>query len=297
MKGIILAGGKATRLRPSTLILAKGLLPIYDKPMIFYSISLLIESGIDEIYIICSPKNYQLYSDLAGNLFDDKLVKIKVVKEEKMRGPAYALKTVQTEIGSDDIALMFEDNLFVSSSLPSKIKRAKRNLNGVVIFAKEVDDPTRFGVIETDKKHNIISIEEKPLQPKSNLVTTGLMLYSNDVFAKIDMLTPSKRGEYETTDLNNLYLKEKRAKVCILNRNCKWLDTGTHTSLLEASWYVMQYQQKHGVCGSPEMSLFMSGKITKEDLLKMTGHYPVDYRNCIAKRLEKETLKNKNLSK
>ena len=297
MKGIILAGGKATRLRPSTLVLAKGLLPIYDKPMIFYSISLLIESGIDEIYIICSPKNFQLYSDLADNLFNDKLVKIKVVKEEKPHGPAYALKTVQNEIGNDDIALMFEDNLFVSNSLPSKIKQAQRNLNGVVIFAKEVEAPTRFGVIETDTKHNILSIEEKPLHPKSNLVSTGLMLYSNDVFAKIDMLKPSNRGEYETTDLNNLYLQEKRAKVCVLNRNCKWLDTGTHASLLEASWSVMQYQQKHGVCGSPEMSLFLSGKITKDELLKMTEHYPVDYRNCITKRLEKETSKNKNLPK
>ncbi len=285
MKGIILAGGLATRLRPSTIVFGKALLPIYNKPMIFYSVSLLIESGIYDIYIVCTPRDKKFYEELFKD-YKNYGVNVNVLIEEKPQGPGYCFKIVEEHCLNDDLALVFSDNLFLSKDISKKITKYKSKLDGVVIFAKSVDDPRRFGVIEIDDQNNIKGIEEKPENPKSNLVTTGIMLYSKDVFDKVDKLKPSKRGEYETTDLNNMFLTEKRAKVEILDEECEWLDTGTHESLLLSSLKIKDFESQNGIYGSPEFSLFLAGKIDKNKLLELIKTYPKDYQESVIKRLE-----------
>ena len=285
MKGVILAGGKASRLRPSTIVMGKALLPIYNKPMIFHSASLLIESGIDEIYIVCSPRDKKFYDELFKD-YKNYGVNIHIIVEEKPQGPGYCFKIVKENGVYDDIILIFSDNLFLSENISDKITKNKENLDGVVIFAKKVDDPRRFGVIEVDKNNIVKSIEEKPENPKSNIVTTGIMLFSKDVFDKVESLKLSKRGEYETTDLNVMYLKEKRAKIEILDDDCEWLDTGTHKSLLEASIKICDYEDNFGIYGSPEVSLFLSNKINMAQLLDMIKIYPKDYQESVLRRIK-----------
>ncbi len=286
MKGIILAGGLSSRLRPSTLAMGKALLPIYDKPMIFYSISLLISCNIKEIYIVCTNRDYLIYKNLFDKKYDEFGVSINILIEDKPMGSANGLKIVKKENINDDIVLVFSDNLFLSNFLIDIVKKHLLNIDGVTIFAKEVDDPTRFGVIEVDEKDNILDIEEKPLFPKSNLVTTGLMIYSKDVFDKLDNLSLSKRGEYETTDLNKIFLHEKRAKIARLNEECLWLDTGTHDSLLQASQKVKIFEDNYGAYGCIELSLLQSNIISFNKFLDLISQYPDDYRNKVLKRLD-----------
>ena len=281
MKGVILAGGKGSRLYPVTASVGKGLLPIYNKPMVFYGLSLLFSSGINDISLVCTERDYPAYKRLLADRFKEFGININITIEYEAKGPANALKLVKDEIKGNDIALIFCDNLFVSPKLSYKIKKASKNLDGVVLFAKEVPDPERFGVIETDENDNVLSIEEKPEKAKSNLVTTGLMLYSKDMIDKLEQLKPSKRGEYETTDLNNMFLQEGRAKFIKLEKDCLWLDTGTHDSLLESSYIIKNYEEKNKVYGCPEISLFEEEKIDYDTLKNVIKSYPKDYQQAI----------------
>lgn len=281
MTGIILAGGYATRLKPCTFVIGKTLLPIYDKPMIFYSVGLLIESGADHIIITCNKLEEVLYKHLLVERFGSYGVKFDIVTEDAPKGPAYGIYTAMEKCNGDDVVAIFGDNVFLSLNLPAMIKKYSEENKGTTIFVKEVEDPKRFGVVELDKNGKFVDMEEKPQNPKSNLAVTGLMIFKNDVFKKIETLKPSARGELETTDLIKLYLKENRATVKVLPGSDLWLDTGTHESMLECSNIVKEYQNKNGLVGCIELCLYDRGKITRETLENLAKVYPKIYQDLI----------------
>lgn len=285
MKGIILSGGYGKRLRPSTIAIGKSLLPIYDKPMIYYAISLLIESGIDEILITCNKGEEIFYSKLFENKFDDFGVKIRIMTEEKPKGPAYGIYTAKDFCQGESAIVIFSDNVFLSKNLPNLIKEEINELKGATIFLKSVNDPHRFGIVELSDEGNILGIEEKPENPRSNLATTGLMIFDKDVFEKIKKLSPSKRGEYETTDLINDYLKEGRVNYKVLGNDVIWLDTGTHESIFECSNRVKEFEKENGLIGCPEVSVFKKGSMSQGALESLTESYPLNYRNKILRTL------------
>lgn len=288
MKGVILTAGKAKRLRPATIAVGKVCLPIYDKPMIFYPLSLLLELGIDDICIICSSKDKPIFENMLKPFKNVANLNIKLIEENRTLGTAFAFNSASDFCKNDDSILIFGDNLLVDTNLTLKLKKAKKELKGATIFGKEVENPSSFGVIEKDNSNKLISIEEKPLHPKSNLVLTGLMMFDNTAFDKIKNIKPSIRGEYEITDLINMYIKENTASAEELNSNCIWLDTGTHDSMLKASQIIRDYQKENGIYGSLEVALYRSNKINKQQFNKLISIYNTEYQEKLIETLEED---------
>lgn len=269
MKGIILAGGSGTRLYPITKTISKQIIPVYDKPMIYYPLSVLMLSGIREILIISTPKDISLYQDLLG---DGNHIGLKISYEIQPSpdGLAQAFLIGENFIGNDNVCLVLGDNIFYGYSFGKILSETANLEDGAIVFGYYVKDPERYGVVEFDSDGNVISLEEKPTRPKSNYAVTGLYFYSNDVVEKAKTLKPSPRGELEITDLNRLYLEEKRLKVELLGRGMAWLDTGTHDSLLQASNFIATIEQRQGLKVSCiEEIAFTKGYINKDQLLKL----------------------------
>ncbi|MFI1772635.1 glucose-1-phosphate thymidylyltransferase RfbA [Thalassobellus citreus] len=264
MKGIILAGGSGTRLHPLTLSVSKQLMPIYDKPMIYYPLSTLMYSGINEVLIISTPKDLDLFKDLLG---DGKKYgcKFDYAVQEAPNGLAEAFIIGESFIGDSKVALILGDNIFYGTGL-SKLLQNNNDPNGGVIYAYRVNDPERYGVVEFDENNIAISIEEKPENPKSNYAVPGIYFYDNSVVKVAKNIKPSKRGELEITDVNKEFLIQEKLKVSILDKGTAWLDTGTFQSLMQASQFVEVIEERQGLkIGSIEVAAFEMGYITKSE--------------------------------
>jgi len=269
MKGIILAGGSGTRLYPITKSISKQIIPIYDKPMIYYPLSVLMLAGIREILIISTPKDIHLYEDLLEDGSQLGL-KLEYAIQPSPDGLAQAFIIGENFIGNDSVCMVLGDNIFYGYNFRSILEDAAKLVDGAIVFGYYVNDPDRYGVAEFDEKGKVLSIEEKPEQPKSNYAVTGLYFYGNDVIQKSLNLKPSKRGELEITDLNRLYLEEGRLNMKLLGRGFAWLDTGTHESLMQASNFIHTIEERQGLKVSCiEEIAFLQGFINKEQLLKL----------------------------
>ena len=271
MKGIVLAGGAGTRLYPITRSISKQIIPVYDKPMIYYPLSVLMLAGIREILIISTPADIHLYQ----NLLEDGAqlgLKISYKIQPSPDGLAQAFILGEEFIGNDSVCMILGDNIFYGYNFRSILEEAAALTDGAVVFGYYVNDPERYGVVEFDATGKVVSIEEKPARPRSNYAVTGLYFYSNDVVQKAKALKPSPRGELEITDLNRLYLEENRLNVKLLGRGFAWLDTGTHDSLLQASNFIATIEQRQGLKVSCiEEIAFKKGFISREQLLKLAA--------------------------
>jgi len=269
MKGIILAGGSGTRLHPCTLAVSKQLMPIYDKPMIYYPLSTLMEAGIWEILIISTPHDLPMFEKLLGDGRKYGCV-FKYAVQAEPNGLAEAFIIGEKFIGKDKVALILGDNIFYGTGL-EKLLQANNDPDGAIIYAYHVNDPERYGVVDFDANHNVVSIEEKPLKPKSNYAVPGIYFYDNDVVEIAKNTKPSKRGEIEITDVNKTYLLRGKLKVSILDPGTAWLDTGTFNSLMQASQFVQVIEERQGLkIGAIESAAYKMGYITKNQFKKLT---------------------------
>ena len=268
MKGIVLAGGSGTRLHPLTLAVSKQLMPVYDKPMIYYPISTLISAGIKEILIITTSQDVSLFQKLLGNGHQIGC-DFQYAVQEKPNGLAEAFIIGEKFIGKDSVALILGDNIFYGTGLSALLKE-NSNPDGGIVYAYHVNDPERYGVVEFDAQNNVLSIEEKPLQPKSNYAVPGIYFYDNYVIEIARKIRPSKRGELEITEVNNAYLKRGKLSVKVLDRGTAWLDTGTFDSLMQAGQFVQVIEERQGLkVGAIEEAAFASGFISKKELQKL----------------------------
>ena len=272
MKGIILAGGTGTRLYPLTKGVSKQLMPIYDKPMIYYPLSVLMLAGIQEVLIISTPEDLPRFEQLFGNGSDIGM-KFEYIVQPSPEGLAQAFILGKNFIGDDDVCLILGDNIYYGHNINDMLSNATLNVkekNMATVFGYHVNDPEKYGVVDFDSAGNAISIEEKPKNPKSNYVVTGLYFYPNDVVKKAVEIIPSNRGELEITTLNQMYLNEKRLTVELMGRGYAWLDTGTHESLLEASSFIEVIERRQGLkVACIEEIAFEKGYISREQLIKL----------------------------
>lgn len=288
MKGIILSGGMGTRLYPSTLFISKQLLPVYDKPMVYYPLSIMLLAGIREIMLISTPRDIHHFETLLGG-GEDLGISITYMVQDQPKGISEAFILAKEFIGKDSVALILGDNIFYGNGLTSLLQKAKElTEEGIAsIFAYYVNDPERYGVVEFDKNNIALSIEEKPLNPKSNYCVTGLYFYDNTVVKNAQKLKPSARGELEITDLNRIYLKQNKLSVHLLGRGFAWLDTGTNESLLEASQFIhiLEKRQATKIAVIEEIAYKM-GYINKSDFSKIISKYgKSDYAKYLIKLL------------
>jgi glucose-1-phosphate thymidylyltransferase len=266
MKGIILAGGRGTRLNPLTLVMSKQLLPVYDKPMVYYPLSMLMLAGIREILIISTPEDLPNFQRLLGDGSQWGL-RFSYVEQDQPRGLADAFRVGADFIGGDSSCLILGDNIFFGHGLPEMLRRAAALKEGALIFAYAVRDPERYGVVDFDSDGLVLSLEEKPAKPKSNFAVPGIYFYDPKVVELAAGMQPSKRGELEITDLNRLYLERGQLRVDTLGRGVAWLDAGTHESLLQSSGFVQAVQERQGMMIScPEEIAYRMGYITKAQL-------------------------------
>lgn len=272
MKGIVLAGGSGTRLYPLTMVTSKQLLPIYDKPMIYYPLSVLMNAGIREILIISTPQDLPRFEALLGNGHQFG-VRLSYAEQPSPDGLAQAFIIGEEFIGNDPVAMVLGDNIFAGHGLSTRLRSAVANAEtgkGATIFGYYVDDPERFGIVEFDKEGRAVSIEEKPTHPKSNYCVTGLYFYDNRVVEYAKGLKPSKRGELEITDLNRIYLEQGELNVELLGQGYTWLDTGTHESLVDATNFVKTVEtHQHRKIACLEEIAYLNGWIAKEDVVKV----------------------------
>ncbi len=285
MKGIVLAGGAGTRLHPSTIAVSKQLIPVYDKPMVYHPISVLMLAGIRDILIISTPQDLPNFKKLLGD-GEAYGVKFSYVEQPSPDGLAQAFILGEEFIGQDNVALILGDNIFYGDGFSAKLKRASENANcgKATVFGYQVKDAHRFGVVEFDNNGNVISIEEKPQNPKSDYAVTGLYFYDNKVVEYAKSLKPSPRGELEITDLNNVYLANGNLNVELLGRGFAWLDTGTHHSLLQASQFVHSVEENQGIkIACLEEVAYRMGFVNKETLQKHISKYKNnEYFNYVA---------------
>jgi glucose-1-phosphate thymidylyltransferase len=268
MKGIILAGGSGTRLHPLTLAVSKQLMPVYDKPMIYYPLSTLMMAGIREILIISTPKDLPLFKELLGD-GSRYGCEFEYAVQEEPRGLAEAFIIGADFIGNEKVALILGDNIFYGSGL-DKLLQTNSDPNGGMIFAYHVHDPKRYGVVDFDNSGKVISIEEKPVSPKSNFAVPGIYFYDNEVVEIARNIQPSRRQELEITDVNNAYLKKGKLQVSILDKGTAWLDTGTFDSLMKASQFVQVIEERQGLkIGAIEETAYKMGYIDKQQLHKL----------------------------
>jgi len=277
LKGIILAGGSGTRLYPLTKILSKQLMPVYDKPMIYYPLSVLMLAGIQEVLIISTSKDLPSFEQLLGKGSDIGM-KFEYIEQPSPDGLAQAFILGKNFIGDDDVCLILGDNIYYGHNINDMLSNATLNVkekNMATVFGYHVNDPEKYGVVDFDSAGNAISIEEKPKNPKSNYAVTGLYFYPNDVVKKAAEVIPSNRGELEITTLNQIYLSEKRLTVELMGRGYAWLDTGTHESLLEASSFIEVIERRQGLkVACIEEIAFEKGYISREQLIKLAQSLP-----------------------
>jgi glucose-1-phosphate thymidylyltransferase len=269
MKGIILAGGSGTRLYPITQAISKQLMPIYDKPMIYYPLSVLLMASIRDVLIVSTPTDLPMFKRLLGS-GEQFGCNFSYKEQPEPKGLAQAFTLGADFIGNDHVALILGDNIFYGNELQQQLQESK-DPNGAKIFAYQVSDPERYGVVAFDSGYKVLSIEEKPKKPKSNYAVPGLYFYDNDVVQIAKDLKPSMRGEYEITDVNMAYLKKQKLMVTVLGRGTAWLDTGTFDSLIQASQFIQVIEQRQGLkIGCIEEIAYRMGYITKENLLKLS---------------------------
>lgn len=283
MKGILLAGGKATRLYPITKGVCKQMLPVYDKPMIYYPLSVLLLAGIRDILLISTPKDLPRFKDVLGS-GKELGIRIEYALQQKPGGIAESFIIGKDFIGKDSVCLILGDNIFYGHNLTEILKNAVSLSDGGLVFGYYVKDPQRYGVIEFDRGCNVLSIKEKPKNPKSSWVVTGMYFYDNEVVRIAKNLKPSKRGELEITDINNAYLRKGKLKVEFLGRGYAWLDTGTYDSLVNASFFIKTIEERQGLkIGCIEELAYKMGYIDKAQLRRLAAEIHTSYGEYLLK--------------